>query len=157
MLRKAERELIILNKKHSLQRQLTFHRCLADLYRIGPGPNLVEHAWFENSYGVSIDNAEKLHGSSAFTKLVNMHFDMQHYQWKSGFHSPEHEKAFEKLKAQIAKVKNPEADAEDGTPGSLNRLLLKGRNGKAFQTICDEHDVASRMSKEIRQDKWRSR
>jgi hypothetical protein len=86
-----------------------------------------------------------------------MHFDMQHYQWRWGFHSPEHEKAFAKLKSQIAKVKNPEADAEDGTPGSLNRLLLKGRNGKAFRTICDEHDSVSRMSKEIRQDKWHSR
>ncbi|KAM3078807.1 hypothetical protein ACMFMF_003739 [Clarireedia jacksonii] len=128
--------------------------CLADLYRIGSNPSQDESTWFESSYGVSIDNADKLRGSSAFTKLANMHFDMQHYQWTSIFPSSEHEKIFQKLKRKVDKVEKPKADAEDGTPGSLNKLLLEGRNGKSFKALCTEHDAVSRIHKQIRQDEW---
>ncbi|TGO14583.1 hypothetical protein BTUL_0051g00490 [Botrytis tulipae] len=111
--------------------------CLADVFRINSNPDNNEKAWFQETYGVSIDTAERYGESSAFVKLINMRYELYRCGAENRAVDSEFEEGFQKLLTGSLE-KNSKV-----TPESIDRFLLESKNGREmFQKLCSIWDVA---------------
>ncbi|KAF5873763.1 uncharacterized protein Bfra_005227 [Botrytis fragariae] len=111
--------------------------CLADVFRIKSNPDINEQAWFQETYGVSIDTVERYGESAAFVKLINMRYELYRCGAENRAVDTEFEEGFQKLLAgsleKYSKV----------TPESIDRFLLESKSGREmFQKLCSIWDIA---------------
>ncbi|KAF7897395.1 hypothetical protein EAF00_005623 [Botryotinia globosa] len=111
--------------------------CLADVFRIKSNPDKNEKAWFQETYGVSIDTAERYGESAAFVKLINMRYELYRCGAENRAVDSEFEEGFQKLLTGSLE-KNSKV-----TPESIDRFLLESKSGREmFQKLCSIWDVA---------------
>ncbi|KAF7901963.1 uncharacterized protein EAF01_007261 [Botrytis porri] len=110
--------------------------CLADVFRIKSNPDINEQAWFQETYGVSVDTAERYGESAAFVKLINMRYELYRCSAENRDVDPEFEEGFQKLLTGSLE-KN-----EKVTPASIDKFLLESKVGRdTFQRLCSIWDI----------------
>ncbi|TGO41240.1 hypothetical protein BHYA_0024g00170 [Botrytis hyacinthi] len=111
--------------------------CLADVFRIKSNPDNNEKAWFQETYGVSIDTVERYGESAAFVKLINMRYELYRCGAENRAVDSEFEEGFQKLLTGSLE-KNSRV-----TPDSIDRFLLESKSGREmFQKLCSIWDIA---------------
>ncbi|EMR81462.1 hypothetical protein BcDW1_9962 [Botrytis cinerea BcDW1] len=110
--------------------------CLADVFRIKSNGDINEQAWFQETYGVSIDTADRYAESAAFVKLINMRYELYRCSAENRDVDPEFEEGFQKLLTGSLE-KNTKA-----TPESIDKFLLESKYGReTFQKLCSIWDI----------------
>ncbi|TGO51740.1 hypothetical protein BCON_0155g00230 [Botryotinia convoluta] len=111
--------------------------CLADVFRIKSNADINEQAWFQETYGVSIDTVERYGESAAFVKLINMRYELYRCGAENRAVDTEFEEGFQKLLTGSLE-KNSKV-----TPESIDRFLLESKSGREmFQKLCSIWDIA---------------
>ncbi|KAA8568311.1 hypothetical protein EYC84_007347 [Monilinia fructicola] len=110
--------------------------CRADAFRIKSNPDANDSPWFEENYGLDVKTFEIFSESPAFTKLVNMRYEM--YNCKAEYRATalEFEEGFRVLLTGIREK------GRDATRESVDGFLLKNKKAKVkFQQLCSMWDI----------------
>ncbi|RAL60070.1 hypothetical protein DID88_000696 [Monilinia fructigena] len=110
--------------------------CLADAFRIKSNPDVNDSPWFEENYGLDTKTVEMFGESTAFTKFVNMRYDMYNCRGDYRRAVSDFEEGFQVLLTAI-REKGPDATIE-----SIDGFLLKNKKAKVvFQKLCSMWDI----------------
>ncbi|KAB8297352.1 hypothetical protein EYC80_002698 [Monilinia laxa] len=110
--------------------------CLADAFRIKTNPDINDSPWFEENYGLDTKTVEMFGESTAFTKFVNMRYDMYNCRGDHRRAVSDFEEGFQVLLTAI-REKGPDATIE-----SIDGFLLKNKKAKVvFQKLCSIWDI----------------
>ncbi|QSZ34731.1 hypothetical protein DSL72_007586 [Monilinia vaccinii-corymbosi] len=110
--------------------------CLADIFRIKSDPEFDDSPWFVEHYGVDMKTVEIFSESMAFTKLLNMRYDMYNCRGEHRSIASEFEEGFQALRTGILQK------GADATTETIDCFLLKNKKAKVtFQKLCNMWDI----------------